>query len=307
MRIGEVARRLGYQDVEYFVRMFRRQTGFLPSRYVWRCDDDCAPVAAPPRSCSLPQSSLLVGVVGCLTGPNGYLFGTSRYMYELAARHINDAGGTRGRRVELAFEDYGCDASAADVCARRLISDRGACVLVGGGTSIGREAIRPVVDELGVPFLYDTMYEGGVADHFTFCVSSVPEQNILPAVDYLAERGARRFFIIVTDYGYGILTAECIKHHLTARGCEVCGIEYFQQEKSRFDVTIENILETQPDALITSFLASNQNRFHEFRLRPRGGLPVALSLPCRRRAGGRRTNRGRRECLRERQDTHRCP
>ena len=93
MRIGEVARRLGYQDVEYFGRMFRRQTGFLPSRYVWRCDDDCAPVAAPPRSCSLPQSSLLVGVVGCLTGPNGYLFGTSRYMYELAARHINDAGG----------------------------------------------------------------------------------------------------------------------------------------------------------------------------------------------------------------------
>ena len=119
------------------------------------------------------------------------------------------------------------------------------------------------MDELGVPFLYDTMYEGGVADHFTFCVSSVPEQNILPAVDYLAERGARRFFIIVTDYSYGILTAECIKHHLTARGCEVCGIEYFQQEKSRFDVTIENILEAQPDALITSLLGSNQNRFHE--------------------------------------------
>jgi branched-chain amino acid transport system substrate-binding protein len=110
-------------------------------------------------------------------------------------------------------------------------------------------------------YLYDSIYEGGLADHYTFVFSSMPEQNLKPVIDYLYEQGNRKFYILATDYNYGILSCEWSKYFIQELGGEVVTAEYVPNSKSDFSVTIENILVHNPDVVVTILVGERQSEF----------------------------------------------
>jgi branched-chain amino acid transport system substrate-binding protein len=260
-RVYEIAQILNFKDVEYFSRVFRQHVGATPSNYVWSPEDDLPLYSAPAKKVA-QKGDIRVGVLGNYTGAYDYLDGGKRQLYQLAADEINQADGICGRKLALTYVDLASDLSLVEDKTQGLINS-GVDLLIGGFLSSAREIIRKVVDTNQVLYFYDSLYEGGLADHYTFTFASMPEQNLDPAIEHLMRQARRRFYILATDYNYGILSCEYAKHRIEGLGGEVVATEYVPLQKEGFSVTIENINELQPDAIIAFLVGERQNSFFQ--------------------------------------------
>lgn len=208
-------------------------------------------------------NTITIGVLGACTGSYSGIAPCRRYAYELAVEEINANGGIAGKEVRLIFKDFKSDVSLVAEMTWELVEVEQVDVLMGGQLSSAREEIRKAADKTKTLYFFNSLYEGGVADHYTFCISAVPEQNIYPMLDYLCEKYGSRCYIIAADYNYGVLTAECTKDYIEKIGGVVSGVEYFSVSKSDFDMTIENIKSVKPDLLISFCVSKSQNAFYQ--------------------------------------------
>lgn len=183
--------------------------------------------------------------------------------YDLAASEINRSGGINGRPIRLLYKDYKSDLSLAATAARRLIEQDHVNVIMGGFLSSDREVIREIADEKRILYFYNIVYEGGVADHYTFCTGMIPEQNIFPLLKKMSEEYGKSCYIIAPDYIWGFIIVERVKEYACRHGIVIKGIEYLQINKTNLRVTIENILETNPDILIDFCFGISQKCFYE--------------------------------------------
>lgn len=218
--------------------------------------------ASPRIHTAEDVDAIKIGVIGDFSGQFSFEEMDKRAAYELARDEINQAGGIDGRPVELLFRDDKSDIVLAEEHARNLTENEHVDVIMGAFLSPNREAIRGIIDHTKTLYFYNEHYEGGVADHYTFCTSMVPEHIIYPALDYLMERMGNRIYLVVADYIWGILIAEGIKNYVRSKGTDVVAVEYLPLSKANFRITIENILETQPDILVFLGVGQNHNHFH---------------------------------------------
>ena len=255
--VYEIAQILAFRDIEYFSRIFKQETGQAPRDYFWYPNDDLKVPGIEKKSA---EGEIRIGVIGAYSGTYGAWDAGKRHIYELAAEEINTSGGICGRKVRLLFKDYRSDIRLVEQMVHELIKEK-VDVLVGGYLSSAREIIRKIADTEKILYLYDSLYEGGVADHYTFVFSSMPEQNLIPAIDHLFKKGDRKFYILAADYNYGILSCEYAKHHIQELGGDVVTTEYVPDKKQNFSVSIENILEYSPDAIISFLVGEMQSDF----------------------------------------------
>lgn len=258
MCIYEIADKLHFKDADYFSRLFKIETGVSPTEYIWYSNDDI--IFKHVGETQKKDTEIKVGIMGNYTGEYAYLDGGKRYVYEYAARVINNNGGICGRMLRLIFVDEESTITGIEDKTQRLI-DENVSLIIGGFMSSARELIRPVIDKNAIPYFYDSLYEGGLADHYTFCFSSMPEQNIKPALDYFVEAKMKKFYILATDYNYGILSAEYSKKYIVEHDGEVVALEYVPLTKNNFAITIENIVETAPDVVISFLVGERQSAF----------------------------------------------
>ena len=257
MKVYEVADLLGFRDVEYFSRLFRQSSGQIPKEYVWHPNDDC-PIQE--QYAAGISSEIRVGIVGAYSGEYAYLDGGKRYIYEMAAEEINAGGGICGKPIRLIYKDYCSDLSKVRHVIQELESEN-VDVVIGGYLSSAREIIRHFIDEKKMLYLYDSLYEGGIADHYTFVFSSMPEQNLFPVIKHLFQQGCKRYYILATDYNYGILSCEYAKYYIRELGGVVAATEYVPNSKSDFSVTIENIRVHAPEVVVTFLVGERQSEF----------------------------------------------
>ncbi len=227
----------------------------LPIKYVIRTEE---------HEINVSQESEMVkiGIIGDFSGPYSFLEINKKAAYEMAVEEINQSGGIRGKPVELLFRDDQSDIILSEEHARTLAEIDQVDVIMGALLSPNREAIRGVVDQTKTLYFYNEHYEGGVADHYTFCMGQSPEHIIYPEVKYLLDKVGKRFYLVVADYIWGILIAEGIKEFVKREGGELVGVEYIPLSKTNFRITIENILECSPDVLVYLGVGQNHNLFH---------------------------------------------
>lgn len=259
LAVYEIAEILHYKDVEYFSRSFKNETGITPSNYTWYPNDDLT-LKAPDISV-LPEE-IVIGIIGAYSGEYAYLEKGKKLIYQYAADEINQCGGICGKKIRLLYKDYHSDLSVVETQIKELIRAN-VNVIMGGFLSSAREIIRPVIDRNHMLYFYDSLYEGGLADHYTFCTASMPEQNLFPVLQYMVQRNKKRFYVLATDYNYGILSCECAKQFIYELGGELLGIEYVPNHKTKFAVTIENIMELCPDVIVTFLVGEKQSLFFE--------------------------------------------
>ena len=150
--------------------------------------------------------------------------------------------GLLGREVELIAPDAQSDNRRYQALARRLVQDDQVDVVMGAGFSSSREAIRPILHQAKKLYVYNSQYEGGVADKYTFCTGALPEQQVIPVLRYLIDNfGLLRFYIIGADYNFGQLTAMWARAVAPSMGGEVIGQEFIPLSDSQFSSTISNI------------------------------------------------------------------
>lgn len=180
---------------------------------------------------------------------------------QLAVNEINAAGGVMGRPLQLIHYDGQSDVRRHQEFAQRAILEDEVNVLMAGYTSSEREAARAVAVSNQTIFWHNNQGEGGIADNYSFFTGPIPEQQILPGVEYMVEKFGKKIYVLAADYGFGQVSAQWVQASAGMSGAEIVGLEFIPLGNSEFSSSIANIQRAQPDFLFLLLVGSNQSQY----------------------------------------------
>ena len=123
----------------------------------------------------------------------------------LALEQINEEGGLRGRKVEWVIADGRSDPAVFAQEARRLIETEKVCVIFGCWNSPCRKRVSEVVERAGHLLVFSSNYEGMDSTSNVVCTGPIPNQQVIPGVNWCFETlKARRFFLAGCTRGYRV-------------------------------------------------------------------------------------------------------
>ena len=131
----------------------------------------------------------------------------------------NAAGGLLGRQLEPVVVDPASDWPLFAEKARELIELQNVAVTFGCWTSVSRKSVLPVFEEHNSLLFYPVQYEGEESSKSVFYTGAAPNQQAIPAVDYLMnEIGVERWILAGTDYVYPRTTNRILEAYLKSNG-----------------------------------------------------------------------------------------
>ncbi len=131
----------------------------------------------------------------------------------------NAKGGVLGKQLEAVVVDPASDWPLFAEKARDLVANQGVDVVFGCWTSVSRKSVLPVFEELNSILFYPVQYEGQESQRNVFYTGAAPNQQAIPAVDYLMnEEGVERWVLAGTDYVYPRTTNQILEAYLKAAG-----------------------------------------------------------------------------------------
>ncbi|RFA26418.1 urea ABC transporter substrate-binding protein [Alkalilimnicola ehrlichii] len=139
----------------------------------------------------------------------------------MSIEQINEQGGVLGRRLEPVVMDPGSNWPRYAEQARELLQRHNVDVVFGCWTSVSRKAVLPVFEELNGLLFYPVQYEGEEFSENIFYTGAAPNQQSIPAVEYLMSDeggGASRFYLLGTDYVFPRTTNQILRAYLNANG-----------------------------------------------------------------------------------------
>jgi len=134
---------------------------------------------------------------------------------------INKEGGILGRKVEAVIVDPASNWPLFAEKARELLSQEKVAAVFGCWTSVSRKSVLPVFEELNGLLFYPVQYEGEEMSRNIFYTGAAPNQQAIPAVEYLMSEeggGYKRFFLLGTDYVYPRTTNKILRGFLHSKG-----------------------------------------------------------------------------------------
>ncbi len=162
-----------------------------------------------------------VGVLHSLSGTMAISETTLRDVILMMIEEQNARGGLLGRPIEAVVVDPASDWPLFAEKARELLSVHHVDVVFGCWTSVSRKSVLPVFEELNGLLFYPVQYEGEESSRNIFYTGAAPNQQAIPAVEYLmGEQGGniRRFALLGTDYVYPRTTNRILRAYLLAHG-----------------------------------------------------------------------------------------
>jgi len=167
---------------------------------------------------NLESGAIKIGILHSLSGT---MTASERPLQELLVMMIeqcNAEGGLLGRPVEAVIMDPRSDPKRYAEQARMLIEDHGVSAIFGCWTSASRKEVLPVVESLDGLLFYPSQYEGEEESSNIFYTGATPQQQAIPAVDYLLAQGRKRFFLLGTDTIYPRTTNAILTAYLHSKG-----------------------------------------------------------------------------------------
>jgi urea transport system substrate-binding protein len=160
-----------------------------------------------------------VGVLHSLSGTMAISETTLKDVMLMLIERQNEAGGLLGRPLEPVVVDPASDWPLFAEKARELIEVEGVDVVFGCWTSVSRKSVLPVFEELNSILFYPVQYEGEESQRNVFYTGAAPNQQAIPAVDYLMEvEGVERWVLEGTDYVYPRTTNKILEQYLLDSG-----------------------------------------------------------------------------------------
>jgi len=167
------------------------------------------------------RSPIKVGVLHSLSGTMAISETALKNTALMAFEEINAKGGVLGRRLEPVVVDPASNWPLFAERARQLISQDKCAVTFGCWTSVSRKSVLPVFEELNSLLFYPVQYEGEELSKNVFYTGAAPNQQAIPAVEYLMGKGggnAKRWVLLGTDYVYPRTTNKILRAFLKSKG-----------------------------------------------------------------------------------------
>ncbi|MBO4858845.1 MAG: urea ABC transporter substrate-binding protein [Treponema sp.] len=193
-----------------------------------------------------------VGLLHSLSGTMAISETPVRDSELLAIKEINEAGGVLGKKIKAVQEDGQSDPSTFAEKARKLLTEDKVVTIFGCWTSASRKAVKPVVENLFGLLWYPVQYEGMEASPNIMYMGASPNQQVVPAVDYCAQKYGKRMYLIGSDYVFPRTANRIIKAQLAQLKGECVGEAYTPMGNKDFQDEIAEILREKPDVIINS-------------------------------------------------------
>ena len=165
--------------------------------------------------------TIKVGILHSLSGTMAISETTLKDAMLMLIDDLNKKGGLLGKQVEPVVVDPASDWPLFAEKARELIEKEKVAVVFGCWTSVSRKSVLPVFEELNGLLFYPVQYEGEESSRNVFYTGAAPNQQAIPAVEYLMSEdggGAVRFALLGTDYVYPRTTNKILRAFLHSRG-----------------------------------------------------------------------------------------
>ncbi len=193
-----------------------------------------------------------VGLLHSLTGAMAMSEKAVRDAEVLAINEINAAGGVLGKQIEYVEEDGASEPSVFATKAEKLVDSEGVATVFGCWTSSSRKAVKPIFEDYEALLWYPVQYEGMEQSPHIIYTGAAPNQQIVPAIEYLLSQGYKKFFLLGSDYVFPRTANLVIKTQLAAQGGEVMGEEYASMDQTDFAAIIGKIEKAKPEVIINT-------------------------------------------------------
>jgi len=177
--------------------------------------------AAIGASPAAAQDTIKVGVLHSLSGTMAISETTLKDTVLMMVDDLNKKGGLLGKKVEAVVVDPASNWPLFAEKARELISKNKVDVVFGCWTSESRKSVLPVFEELNGLLFYPVQYEGEESSRNVFYTGAAPNQQAIPAVEYLMSKDGgevKRWVLAGTDYVYPRTTNKILESFLKAKG-----------------------------------------------------------------------------------------
>ena len=167
------------------------------------------------------KDPIKVGILHSLSGTMAISETVLKDVALMAIEEINAKGGVMGRKLEPIVVDPASNWPLFAEKARQLISNDKVAVTFGCWTSVSRKSVLPVFEELNSLLFYPVQYEGEELSKNVFYTGAAPNQQAIPAVEYLMSKdggSAKRWVLLGTDYVYPRTTNKILRSFLKSKG-----------------------------------------------------------------------------------------
>lgn len=165
------------------------------------------------------EETIKVGVLHSLSGTMAISETTLKDVMLMLVEEQNRKGGLLGKKLEAVVVDPASNWPLFAEKARELISQHRVAAVFGAWTSVSRKSVLPVFKELNNILFYPVQYEGEESERNVFYTGAAPNQQAIPAVDYLAkEESVERWILAGTDYVYPRTTNKILEAYLQSKG-----------------------------------------------------------------------------------------
>src|ERR671932_2847475 len=178
-----------------------------------------AGLAAAGSRPALAEDTIKVGVLHSLSGTMAISETTLKDVMLMLIDEQNKKGGLLGKKLEPVVVDPASNWPLFAEKARELITKEKVAATFGCWTSVSRKSVLPVFKELNSILFYPVQYEGEESSRNVFYTGAAPNQQAIPAVDYLAkEEKVERWVLAGTDYVYPRTTNKILEAYLKSKG-----------------------------------------------------------------------------------------
>ncbi len=165
------------------------------------------------------QDTIKVGILHSLSGTMAISETTLKDTMLFLIDEQNKKGGLLGKKLEAVVVDPASNWPLFAEKARELITKEKVAAVFGCWTSVSRKSVLPVFKELNSILFYPVQYEGEESERNVFYTGAAPNQQAIPAVDYLAkEEKVQRWVLAGTDYVYPRTTNKILEAYLKSKG-----------------------------------------------------------------------------------------
>ena len=160
-----------------------------------------------------------IGVLHSLSGTMAISETSLKDVVLMAVEEINAAGGVMGKQIKAVVVDPASDWDLFAEKAKGLIIEEEVAVVFGCWTSVSRKSVLPVFEDHNSLLFYPVQYEGEEQSLNVFYTAATPNQQLIPAAEYMMEEvGAKKFYLLGTDYVFPRTANKVLKAFLKTKG-----------------------------------------------------------------------------------------
>lgn len=224
-------------------------------------DDESSSDKAASSGICVEGDTVQLGFLNSTSGAMAISEQTVRDSLILASEEINADDGIFGKQIEFVEEDGQSEPTIFAEKIKKLLTEDKVAAVFGGWTSASRKAMLPVVEGANGLLFYPVQYEGLEASPNIYYTGATTNQQIIPAMDFLASKGVKKLFLAGSDYVFPRTANKIIKQYAAELGIEIVGEEYVPLDSDDWTTQVAKIAAAKPDFVFNTINGSSNVGF----------------------------------------------